>query len=226
MDLEFVTAIILLMVAIISLIGAFIGLRTRTRERPPPPSPAEVGPEPAPPLPPSTELEREPTAAPANGRRRTIGQLATWVIGGSAAAIALFLVLAAAGLFAGGYFLSAALEREAPDLEIVSPGQGDVVAWEILVEGKARVRADDEFLVVFVRPMPTDPSQDYWAQAIPQQIDEDRWDARPVYVGVPDDQAGTPFNVCAVITRSQISPGESFRTLPEGPHDCVLVTRE
>lgn len=130
------------------------------------------------------------------------------------------------GMVGAIIFLPSALCEDGPDVRVLSPSDGEAVPHEIFVEGKARERGDDEFLVVFVRPLPDDPFQDYHSQSIPQQIDEHRWHARPVYVGVPDDQPGTPFKVCAVITRSQISPGERFRMLPAGPSDCVSVTRE
>lgn len=130
------------------------------------------------------------------------------------------------GIAAAVIFLSSAMAEDDHDVRILAPSEGDVVPMEISVEGEARARAADEFIVVFVRPKPDDPFQDYWAQQIPQQIDEHRWDARPVYVGVPDDQPGTPFKVCAVIAKSRISPGERFEMLPPGPYDCVLLTRE
>jgi hypothetical protein len=130
------------------------------------------------------------------------------------------------GIAAAVIFLSSAMAEDEADVRILSPSAGQAVPHEIYVEGNAREREDGEFLVVFVRPKPDDPLQDYHAQTSPQQTDGGRWRATPVYVGVPDDEPGTLFKICAVITRSQISAGDRLRMLPPDPCDCVLVTRE
>jgi len=201
--MELARALILLIAGTISLIKVLIDLWRWIIERRPPTSHPE--PHPRPPI---------------------IRRGVAWIVGRSTTATAFFSGVAAMGLLVGGFLLPAALEPNSPDVEILSPVQGDAVAQEIFVEGNARQREDGESLVVLVRPFPDSPFQDYHAQAFPQQIDKRRWDARPIYVGIPEDQPGTPFKVCAVITRSQISPGDRLRMLPAGPSDCVLVTRE
>lgn len=133
---------------------------------------------------------------------------------------------AIAGIILAIMFVPSAVGKDGPDLRILAPSDRDVVGHAISVEGEARARAADEFIAVFVRPLPDDPSQDYHLQEFPRRIDEHRWVATPVYVGVPDEQPATPFKLCAIITRSPMSPGDRFRTLPAGPYDCVLVTRE
>ncbi len=134
--------------------------------------------------------------------------------------------LAIAGITVSAIFLPRAFDADGTAVRIISPSEGDVVAREISVEIEARFIEQEEFLVVFVRPLPGDPNQDYFLQQFPQPIEDGRWDSRPVYVGVPDDQSGTQFNVCAVITRTQFQGGERSRMLPAGPSDCVGVTRE
>ncbi len=124
-------------------------------------------------------------------------------------------------------FLERAFATDGAAVRIISPSEGDVVAHEIAVEVETRSYAQEEFLLIFVRPLPGDPNQDYFLQEFPQPIGgRIRWDSRPVYVGAPDDQPGTPFDVCAVMTRSQFDPGERTRILPAGPFDCVRVSRE
>lgn len=123
-------------------------------------------------------------------------------------------------------FLERAFATDGAAVRIISPSEGDVVTREISVEVEARPVEQDEFLLIFVRPLPGDPNQDYFLQEFPQPIGERRWDSRPVYVGAPDDQPGTPFDVCAVMTRSQFDPGERAQILPAGPFDCVRVSRE
>ena len=134
--------------------------------------------------------------------------------------------LAVAAITASASFLLQAFDTDGIAVRIISPSEGDVVPREISVEIEARLIEQEEFLVVFVRPLPGDPNQDYFLQQFPQPIENGRWDSRPVYVGAPDDQSGTPFNVCAVITRTQFQGGERSRMLPAGPSDCVWVTRE
>jgi hypothetical protein len=178
---------------------------------------------------------------PSEQGRTRIGRLVNWlllrgqwIVVGSPRAqgfkIGFVLGLGAAATVAGIIgaiiFLPSAICEDQPHVRILSPSDGDIVPLEIAVEGRARAREDGEFLYVFVRPLPNNPFQDYHAQAIPQQIDERRWDARPVNVGAPEDKPGTEFKICAVITMSKISPGERFPMLPAGPNDCVLVTRE
>ena len=226
--MELARAIIVLIGGIIGLIILLIDLWRRIRGlRPPPPS-AEAGAQPTAAPPPPAEVRPAQAAPSLAGRRRVIGRLATWAIGGSGPAIALISALATAGLLAAGFLLAEAVGPEAPDVEILSPSDGDVVPHVISVEGKAREREDGESLLVFIRILPHDPLSEYWPQQLPQQIDDQRWDARPVYVGAADDQPGTPVEICAVITRSQISfsPGESVQMMPAGPYDCVLVTRQ
>lgn len=223
--MQLATGIIILIAAILGLIVAVVNIWIRIRDFRRPPAPVEADPNETAPSPqplPTPEEDRPPPSP----RRRVVSALARWIVSGTVAAIAFFSGVAIPGLFLGVFLLAAALEPPSPDIEILSPVQGDAVAHQIFVEGNARERKDGESLVVLVRPFPDSSFQDYHAQAFPQQIDKRRWDARTVYVGVPEDQPGTPFKICAVITRSQISPGDRLRMLPAGPSDCVLVTKE
>lgn len=134
--------------------------------------------------------------------------------------------LAIAGTAVSVIFLVRAFETEAAAARIISPSESDAVAYQISVDVEARAVDQEEFVLVFVRPLPGDPNQDYFLQAFPQPAGDGRWTINPVYVGTPEDQSGTPFNICAVITRVKFHGGERSRTLPAGSFDCVGVTRE
>jgi hypothetical protein len=137
------------------------------------------------------------------------------------------ITLGVVGAVLGAVFLQRAFATDGAAVRIISPSEGDVVAHEIAVEVETRSYEQEEFLLIFVRPLPGDPNQDYFLQEFPQPIGgRVRWDSRPVYVGAPDDQPGTPFDICAVLTRSDFDPGERARILPAGPFDCVRVNRE
>jgi hypothetical protein len=110
---------------------------------------------------------------------------------------------------------------------VTRPEANEAVSMETQVE----VRVDppdlgDFQLYVLVRPIPTDPNQQYWVQAAPVSIGEGLWESDPVYVGRETDTSGTPFGVCAVLTRETLSRGDSLDGLPDGPSHCIDVTRE
>ncbi|OGO07937.1 MAG: hypothetical protein A2Y61_05490 [Chloroflexi bacterium RBG_13_60_13] len=211
MTRELVIAIMSLAGGAMALIAALIGLWLRITERRPPPS-QEVG---------TGNLGH-----PAELLRRIAGQVVAWIISGSRTASTFLLGVAAAGLLVGGLTLPSALESEPPEVEILSPAEGAAIGREISVEGEARQTELGESLAVLVKPYPDNDFQFYHVQLTPQPMHERRWVATPVHVGKPEDPQGTPFEICAVITRDEVLPGEQRLVLPPGPSGCVRVARK
>ena len=158
-------------------------------------------------------------------RWRIVRQLRGWLIRRSALVLAFFIGLSVGGSLLAAFTVPAQLQGESPAVEMLIPSDGSAVDREISVEVETRTLELDEYVVIFVRPMPADPNQDYFAQETPVQIDDHRWGASPVFVGSPDDPAGLPFRVCAVITRSETGREDRLPALPPGQADCVDVTR-
>lgn len=152
-----------------------------------------------------------------------------WVTGGSARVqglkMGIVLGLAVAGIVAGVVLAVMFLRPPEEAVRILSPSEGDEVPHENTVQVKARAMIEGEFLVILVRPRPPEPGYDYFVQEVAWRVDGHRWEGRPVYVGAPDDPPGMLFKICAVITQSKVTPGESLERLPAGDSDCVLVTR-
>ncbi len=106
-------------------------------------------------------------------------------------------------------------------LGITRPTPNDAVPMVISVEFDSL-----EFAYVLVRPIPEDPSQQYWVQTAAESQGGNRWISHPVYVGQETDPSGLPFKVCIVISDENLSRGQSLPEKPEGPSHCVEVTRE
>jgi hypothetical protein len=81
------------------------------------------------------------------------------------------------------------------------------------------------YLTVLVRPIPTDPGQSYWVQAIPMST-ETGWSSQPVSIGLDHDAGrGLTFRICAVAASQEYRRGQQLGALPEGPSHCIDVTR-
>lgn len=159
--------------------------------------------------------------------RRTIRSLVRWILAHGLIVIAFGLGAAAVGLPGGSLLLGEALlSSRPPDLQLLSPAEADVVPNRISVQVEARTLEQGEFLAVVVRPLPNEPFQSYFVQQPPVPVDGDRWVSQLVVVGAPDDAPGTLFDICAVITELELSPGVKLSDLPLGMSDCVRVTRE
>jgi len=110
-------------------------------------------------------------------------------------------------------------------LAIVNPVSGQKVAMAISVVVQAPDLGSGH-LSVWVRPIPADPGQQYWAQEPPVETTLGTWKSNPVYVGQETDPSGLPFRICAVVTQETYSHGQQANELPEGPNSCVDVTRQ
>ena len=216
--MQVITAIISLITAIVLLIVALTNLEIwrRSRNRPPDQEPPRT---------PSEQELRAVGPAPSLWRR-IIRRFVRWLLGGSVFVIVFGLGVAAAGLPFGGYLLTTALTSESPALRLLSPSEDSAVPNRISVELEARTLERGEFLAVLVRPLPNEPFQSYFVQQPPMQVDSDRWVSQLVVVGAPDDVPGTLFDICAIITEFELSPGAKLSDLPLGMSDCVRVTRE
>jgi hypothetical protein len=111
-------------------------------------------------------------------------------------------------------------------ISILKPGDGSVVDIENLVSGTScgLTPYQTPFLHVFVRPIPDDPSQLWHAQNPVELMADGTWSAT-AFVGIPEDPRGTPYRLCAVATGTTYKPGQTSNSRPEGPSDCVDLTR-
>jgi hypothetical protein len=110
---------------------------------------------------------------------------------------------------------------------IVWPQPNDAVPMTIKVELEVGLpESGDKQPYVLVRPIPDDPNQQYWVQAKPVDQGDCLWISDPVGVGVTTDPSGLPFALCAVVTDQPLWRGQSLAQLPEGPSDCIDVTRQ
>lgn len=88
------------------------------------------------------------------------------------------------------------------------------------------------WIYVLVLPIPGDPNQSWWVQPYPLVRDDGSWEAF-IGVGAEDDQPGTPFDVCAIVSNEWLEPGRygPEPPLPPSPPPealsryCISVTR-
>lgn len=109
---------------------------------------------------------------------------------------------------------------------IEEPQDGESVERETTVSGQYSCVEPSEppSLHVLVKPLPGNPEIPWFVQD-PATLDADGAWFNQSLVGLPDDAPGTPFSICAVITDEELEPGQELHDLPEGPSDCVGVTR-
>jgi len=96
----------------------------------------------------------------------------------------------------------------------------------VTVQWVPQSQTGSKYLSIWVRPLPSDPNQDYYVQASPYYLSGSQWTSTEVYIGQAGDPAGTPFMVCALVTNQVYSRGEYYYELPASSLSyCVNVTR-
>ena len=81
------------------------------------------------------------------------------------------------------------------------------------------------WIYVVIRPIPSDPFQDWWVQPYPLIAADGSWDAF-VFVGLEGDPTGTPFDICAIVSNQRLEEGRYGGLLPPSiTRDCISVTR-
>lgn len=96
----------------------------------------------------------------------------------------------------------------------------------VTVQWVPQTQTGGKYLSIWVRPLPSDPNQDYYVQASPYYLSGSQWTSTEVYIGQVGDSTGTPFKVCALVTNQVYSRGEYYYELPASSLSyCVNVTR-
>lgn len=111
-------------------------------------------------------------------------------------------------------------------INITSPKDGEKVGMVTTVQFSAPKPEQGKYLVVFVRPLPNDPNQEWWVQSRPIRQVDGTWSSSPVYVGISSDKPGTPFVISVVLTDKPHSRGDHLPIPPPGISDSVNVTRK
>ena len=84
---------------------------------------------------------------------------------------------------------------------------------------------EQPWIYVLVRPIPSDPNQNWFVQPLPSIGEQGSWEAS-IFVGIESDPAGLPFDVCAIVSTEALAPLDRFEELPPAlSRDCISVTR-
>lgn len=115
---------------------------------------------------------------------------------------------------------------------IRTPGDGDSVPVRTTVKGLSREVSGGQvpdsptpWIYVVIKPIPYDPAQSWWVQPYPLIQTDGSWDSF-VYIGLPSDPPGTPFDICAIISKERLEVGRYGGELPPLlTRDCISVVR-
>lgn len=112
-------------------------------------------------------------------------------------------------------------------LHIEAPAEGDYVSMLTYVRFRAEpLELQGLNAYILVKPIPNDPNQDWWVQALPTVAGEGVWESVPVYLGLETDPPGLPFRICAVATSDILRRGQNLSELPAGSSTCIDVARQ
>jgi hypothetical protein len=119
-------------------------------------------------------------------------------------------------------------------LSIIGPGNGQslncsqdqLCIISVGVQWVPESQRQGRNLSIWVRPLPDNPNEQYWAQAPPQYNGNGIWQSNEVYIGKIGDPPGTPFRIYALVTIETYGQGEVRQSLPPAlmQHD-IGVTR-
>lgn len=105
------------------------------------------------------------------------------------------------------------------------PEDGDSVDVGVDVQGRSSGVISGRSIYVLVRPIPSDPNQEWFVQPAPSLAQDGSWVAS-VFVGIESDPEGLPFDICAIVTTDLFAQGDRLPQLPDAlSRDCISVTR-
>lgn len=120
------------------------------------------------------------------------------------------------------------------NLLILAPNEGqdfnclenEVCMIGVTIQWVPESQTNGRYLSIWVRPIPDDPYQSYFAQQTPSYIGNGRWQSDEVYIGQIGDSADTPFRIYALVTYELYSRDDVLPYLPASlMQDEVNVTR-